>query len=134
ADSFGNEAYSTKIMEFMSLGVPVVISRTRIDQFYFDDSVVRFFESGNPEALAKAMLDLISDPDGCRAMVPRASMYAARNNWETRKKDYLALVDSLITGEDFKGGMGDETTLEDANGSIVQKPDRQTEDARLAMK
>jgi glycosyltransferase involved in cell wall biosynthesis len=52
ADSFGNEAYRTKIMEFMSQGVPVVVSRTKIDTFYFDDSVVKFFESGNAEALA----------------------------------------------------------------------------------
>ena len=53
ADSFGNEAYSTKIMEFMSLGVPMVVSETKIDRYYFDDSLVRFFESGNPKALAR---------------------------------------------------------------------------------
>src|ERR1035438_6606049 len=55
ADSFGNEAYSTKIMEFMSLGIPTVVSSTKIDRFYFDDSVVRFFESGNVDALSDAM-------------------------------------------------------------------------------
>ena len=46
ADSFGNEAYSTKIMEFMAVGVPVVVSNTKVDRYYFDESVVRFFESG----------------------------------------------------------------------------------------
>ena len=61
ADSFGNEAYSTKIMEFMSAGVPVAVSETRIDRFYFDDSLVRFFESGNPDALAAAMLELLGN-------------------------------------------------------------------------
>src|SRR5581483_7141670 len=49
ANSFGNEAYSTKIMEFMSQGVPVVLSRTKIDSFYFDPSVVRFFEPGDSQ-------------------------------------------------------------------------------------
>src|SRR6266542_850121 len=96
ADSFGNEAYSTKIMEFMSLGVPVIVARTRIDQYYFDDSVVRFFESGNPDALAAAMLAVARDAGLHQRVVTRASAYVARHCWETRKADYLHLVDSLI--------------------------------------
>jgi glycosyltransferase involved in cell wall biosynthesis len=99
ADSFGNEAYSTKIMEFMSLGVPMVVSSTKIDQYYFDGSVVRFFESGNPDALAEAMFDVLSNDEFRRNMVARASEYAARNNWQTRKAAYLNLADSLISGK-----------------------------------
>jgi glycosyltransferase involved in cell wall biosynthesis len=95
ADSFGNEAYSTKIMEFMALGVPVVVSSTRIDRHYFDDSVVRFFESGNSDALAEAIQDVLSDESRREVQVAQASAYVARNSWETRKADYLELVDSL---------------------------------------
>jgi glycosyltransferase involved in cell wall biosynthesis len=97
ADSFGNEAYSTKIMEFMSLGVPVVVSSTKIDRYYFDDSVVRFFESGNPDALAGAMLEMAGNPELRCGMAARASQYAVRNSWQNRKGDYLQLVDSLIS-------------------------------------
>ena len=96
ADSFGNEAYSTKIMEFMSLGVPVVVSSTRIDRHYFNDSVVRFFESGNADALAEAMFDVLSHPEERQAMVARATDYAAQNSWENHKTRYLDLVDSLV--------------------------------------
>jgi glycosyltransferase involved in cell wall biosynthesis len=95
ADGFGNEAYSTKIMEFMSLGIPVVISSTKIDRFYFNDTVARFFESGNVNALAEAMLEMIRQPEQRRAMAARASEYAVRNSWETRKADYLELVDTV---------------------------------------
>jgi glycosyltransferase involved in cell wall biosynthesis len=98
ADSFGNEAYSTKIMEFMSLGVPCVVSSTKIDRFYFNDSLVRFFESGNVDALADAIVEVLENKKQREEMIARASVYATENSWQVRKTDYLQLVDSLSSG------------------------------------
>jgi glycosyltransferase involved in cell wall biosynthesis len=102
ADSFGNEAYSTKIMEFMAEGVPVIVSKTKVDSFYFNDSVVRFFESGNEDDLAKAMLDLMKNRELRERLVRNANEYVARNNWDTRKQKYLSLVDSLVSSSEFR--------------------------------
>jgi glycosyltransferase involved in cell wall biosynthesis len=102
ADSFGNEAYSTKIMEFMAEGVPVIVSKTKVDSFYFDDSVVRFFESGNEDGLAAAMLDLMKNQALRESLVHHANEYVARNNWDTRKQKYWHLVDSLVSGAEFQ--------------------------------
>jgi glycosyltransferase involved in cell wall biosynthesis len=96
ADSFGNEAYSTKIMEFMSLGVPVVVSGTSVDRHYFDDSVVRFFESGNEADLARAMYDVLTHSQVRASLIRNANDYVARHNWERHKTKYLELVDALI--------------------------------------
>ena len=102
ADSFGNEAYSTKIMEFMAEGVPVIVSKTKIDSFYFDDTVVRFFESGNVDDLAAAMLDLMKNQGRRESLVRHANEYVARNNWDTRKQKYWHLVDSLVSGTELQ--------------------------------
>jgi glycosyltransferase involved in cell wall biosynthesis len=112
ADSFGDEAYSTKIMEFMSLGVPVVVSSTKIDRFYFNDSVVRFFESGNPAALAEAIVEVLQNNEQRRRMIANALEYAGQNSWNRRKGDYLELVDSLCRGNSASGGPA-KTTAED---------------------
>lgn len=95
SSSFGNEAASTKIMEFMALGVPVVASRTKIDTYYFNDSMVKFFESENDAKLVDAILSLKADPQLRKQLVSNALKYVEENNWEKKKLEYLRLVDSL---------------------------------------
>jgi glycosyltransferase involved in cell wall biosynthesis len=96
ADSFGNEAYSTKIMEFMSQGVPVVVSRTKVDTFYFNEETVRFFASGDTRALATAILDVAKDEKLRSRLIAHGFEYAERNGWDGKKEEYFDLVDSLV--------------------------------------
>jgi glycosyltransferase involved in cell wall biosynthesis len=95
-DSFGNEAFSTKIMEFMAMGVTVIASRTRIDEYYFSGGVVQFFESGNAEDLAAKILELAHDPVKRAALQERAMGFIRENNWDIKKREYLDLVDRLM--------------------------------------
>ena len=111
ADSFGDEAYSTKILEFMSQGVPVVVSRTKIDTFYFNDRVVHFFKSGEAQAMANAMLEVIQDKTLRETLISEGFAYASHHGWDMRKREYLELVDSVSTevfsdvGPDISAGV-----------------------------
>jgi len=94
-DSFGNEAFSTKIFEFMALGVPVVISDTAIDKYYFNDTLVKFFSSGDEKALADSILMLAENKDVRERLVANASEYIQSNSWEVKKHEYLAIINNL---------------------------------------
>ena len=96
SSSFGNEAASTKVQEFMAVGVPVIVARTKIDSLYFDDSMVKFFESENVEALADAIVELYAHPEQRLKLVEGANGHIQRNNWDVKQYEYLSVVDSLI--------------------------------------
>ncbi len=96
-DSFGNEAFSTKIMEFMAMGVPVLASSTRIDRFYFNEDIVQFFESENVEDLATKILELAGNAARCNALRERAAEFICANSWDVKKQEYLNLVDRLVS-------------------------------------
>ena len=135
ADSFGNEAYSTKIMEFLSLGVPMVVSSTKIDRFYFNDSVVRFFESGNPAALAEAIVEVLQNDELRRRMIANALVYAEQNSWQRRKGDYLELVDALIENRPVQLGGSQTGTAPDTNSNREgQAAETEAETEHLAVK
>ena len=93
---FGNEACSTKIPEFMALHVPVVASRTAAHTYYFNDSIVKFFESDSESDLAGCLLSLKRDTALRERLVSNAATYVRENNWNVMKHEYLELVDALV--------------------------------------
>jgi glycosyltransferase involved in cell wall biosynthesis len=96
ADGFGNEAFSTKILEFMASKVPVIVSRTRVDQHHFDSSLVRFFDSGDDGQLAEAMIDCYQNRADAAARAEAGFAFAQRNSWQQRGGDYRKLITSLL--------------------------------------
>ncbi|HJR59556.1 MAG TPA: glycosyltransferase family 4 protein [Vicinamibacterales bacterium] len=98
ADGFGNEAFSTKVLEFMACGVPVIGARTKVDRHYFDDTLVRFFTPGDPVDLASAMVSVYEGRAGHGGWTRTAREFASRNSWQARSGDYLQIIDSLIAG------------------------------------
>jgi len=97
AGIFSSEAFSTKIFDFMAAGVPTVASKTKIDEYYFDDSMIVFFEPENHEDMAQRIIELYRNPEKRRSLSDSGKEYVAKNNWEVKKQIYLDLIDSLTT-------------------------------------
>jgi glycosyltransferase involved in cell wall biosynthesis len=96
-NGFGNEAFSTKILEFMSLGVPVIIPDTTIDRFYFNKSIAQFFHADDEKSLANNMVLLKQNPQLRQGLVQSADEFVKQYSWEANQEAYLNLVDSLVS-------------------------------------
>jgi glycosyltransferase involved in cell wall biosynthesis len=95
-NSFGNEAFSTKTLEFMCLGVPLIVPDTMVDRYYFNDSVVKFFEANDEESLASVMLTMIENPVLRESLVNNASEFVKHYLWDVHEESYLNIVSSLL--------------------------------------
>ncbi len=93
---FGDEAASTKIPEFLALGIPVVATRTRVEASFFDSSVVQYFESENEDDLARAVLAVCRTPGLRRRLIANGLAYTKRTSWDAEMSRYRTLVDSLV--------------------------------------
>lgn len=95
ADGFGNEAFSTKVLEFMACRVPVILSRTKVDDYYFRDGLVRFFQPGNADDLAVQMRWAMEHPVELDQLSAAGRDYAIEHSWGRSVGKYLAIVDDL---------------------------------------
>jgi glycosyltransferase involved in cell wall biosynthesis len=95
SDSFGNEAFSTKTLQFMALGVPLLVSGTKIDRYYFNDSMVHFFKSGDIKSLVNCLIELIKNDELRMKIAENANEYIKNNTWDVKNSVYLDLVDKL---------------------------------------
>jgi glycosyltransferase involved in cell wall biosynthesis len=89
-------AMPTRIFEYLCLGKPVVAPRTRGIIDYFDDESMYFHESGNSESLADVILELHSDPEGCRKKLEYGMSVYHAHRWEFQRQRFLKLVTSLL--------------------------------------
>jgi glycosyltransferase involved in cell wall biosynthesis len=108
-DGFGNEAFSTKVLEFMALGVPVVVSDSAVDRYYFNDQVVTFFKGNDEADLAERLLEMIQNTAKREARVKRADDFVRTFDWDLRKSEYLGFADTLVqsakAGASIKGDL-----------------------------
>lgn len=94
--TFADEAISMKSLEYLSLGIPVVISRTTAHCHYYDDSMVRFFQPCNSKDLAEAVIDLYTNRDLMRAQVANSVKFLDRFGWHRTGGVYRKIVTDLV--------------------------------------
>jgi len=93
---FASEAFSSKILDFMASGIPVIASRTTIDEFYFNDTQIMFFTPESHEDLANCIIKLHGDANRKKQLSENGLKFAADNNWDIKGKVFVDIVNNLV--------------------------------------
>lgn len=90
----------TKLLEYVSVGIPCITPKTGTIARYFDEDMVRFFEAENPDSLAEAIIDLYRDPAQRTRLSRQATeCFGKTYRWSEHKKVYVQLVERLLDGK-----------------------------------
>jgi glycosyltransferase involved in cell wall biosynthesis len=88
-------ALSSKLLEYVELGIPVAVAGLPTLREHFSDDEVVFFEPGDADALAAALVAIARDPAAARARVEAARKRARAYAWDTNAARYVRLLDGL---------------------------------------
>ncbi len=95
-DRFTEYMLPVKVMEYVALGIPVIVTRTRTIEQYFDETMVGYISGDSVEELTRTIIDLYENPERRARMSLRADEFTRRYNWDRQKQQYFHLIDSLV--------------------------------------
>jgi len=83
----------TKLLEYLALGIPAVVTRTETIDHYFEPGEVVTIDRPDPGLLADALARILDDPKAATDQVRRARRFFERHSWRRERQDYVRLAE-----------------------------------------
>lgn len=93
-------ALSSKLFEYVALGIPAVVARLDTLATHFDPDQVSFFAPGDAAALARAVGWVARNPAAAEAMSVRAQARSREYSWAEHRRRYLEVIASPALTDD----------------------------------
>lgn len=87
---YSNVVLTGKMFDYLHFQKPVLASRLKAVEAYFDDASIYFFEPGNAQSLAKGILELYQHPEKRQDLVANSQRLYREYRWENQQQTYLS--------------------------------------------
>lgn len=95
--------FPTRIFEYLSLGKPLIVPRTKGITDYFKEDEILFFEPDNADDLAEKLVWAYLHPEELQALVERGRKVYDQHRWQAERQRFLGLVSGLLGKRDVSG-------------------------------
>jgi glycosyltransferase involved in cell wall biosynthesis/peptidoglycan/xylan/chitin deacetylase (PgdA/CDA1 family) len=95
-DPFRDLTHCNKMYDLVTMRRPVVMSRTRSVQAYFDERCFEYFASDDPQALARALERLYRQPERRADLVRRAAEALEPYRWPHQRAIYQGYIARVL--------------------------------------
>jgi glycosyltransferase involved in cell wall biosynthesis len=84
-----------KLLEYISLDIPVVAPRLKAIEYYFTDDMVAYFEPESVDSLANAISNLLNNKNKRNDQAGKAKTFLDRYGWEKHRMDLINLYKEI---------------------------------------
>jgi glycosyltransferase involved in cell wall biosynthesis len=103
-------ATPTKVLEYAMMGIPIISSKLKVLERFFDDDAILFFEPGNVEQFAECVIELHDDQVYREKLVENAdACFVQVYSWEEECKKYFGLLGELLPDSEDETASGKPT-------------------------
>jgi len=96
-DPFTRYMLPVKLLEYVAVGLPVIVSETPTIRAYFDDTMVSFVRPGDIDDLAAKIVALRRRPDLRDSLVRSADTFLEHYSWDRENERFHGLIEALAS-------------------------------------
>lgn len=85
-----------KLIEYVSLGIPVIVPRFKAIEYYFDDDMVTYYEAEDVQSLADSIYRLYLEPAACCLQSEKANGFLRDYGWERQGAELVTFYRQLL--------------------------------------
>jgi len=85
-----------KMLEYVSLDIPVVAPPLKAIRYYFSDDMLNYFDVENVDSLSSAILDSYQNEGKRRRQIKNARNFLDQYGWVRHKQDLIGLYRSMV--------------------------------------
>ncbi len=96
ASPYSHLVHTNKMVDYWIFGLPVIASRLQAVSTAYDETILEYFEAGDPQDLARAIRRLRTDPARRAELVQNGQLAQERHGWAVQREIYLSVFDHLL--------------------------------------